>query len=281
MTLIIGMKCSDGVIVVGDRKVTDPSANEVTFEKKLMFPLPNSPVIVAAAGFTHLFKEFNRRLPEMVEQRQMDFYMLNINKLAELGENIEDYIQPTKEPETIQSNDSEIEQLPKKQESLQQNKKLPRLPYYYSIETFLIDCKLLIKQICGTSDLPDPLDVLVAVYSNNGARLHHIDSEGNEEEVGFCAIGSGTPFINLFKKNWSSDLSIAEASKEFCFAIKIIDKLKFDKFVGVEENLLPDMNVIIDDGRFGIFDLQDEETDDLKKKIKQRVNIMQDATNPI
>lgn len=55
MTLIIGARCKDGVVLIGDRKVTG-GIKEYT--NKIMRLSPTEPVVFTAAGVQFLFEEF-------------------------------------------------------------------------------------------------------------------------------------------------------------------------------------------------------------------------------
>lgn len=96
-TLIIGMRCPDGIVLVADRKVFDTESARTTYENKIIAPL-NLPVFVGAAGLTDLFREFNRKIPIVVERRQMMFALENQKVLRSVGLDIKDFLVRPKEP---------------------------------------------------------------------------------------------------------------------------------------------------------------------------------------
>lgn len=65
-TLIIGAKCSDGVVLVGDRKVTSDSGG--TFTEKIRQRVGVDWAIFGAAGIGTLFEEFLDTLPLKIER---------------------------------------------------------------------------------------------------------------------------------------------------------------------------------------------------------------------
>ncbi len=68
MILIIAFKCDEGVALVSDTKMTDTEGAE-SYEEKVFFPLGNRPMIIGAAGYRDLFREFNSKLPLRGEER--------------------------------------------------------------------------------------------------------------------------------------------------------------------------------------------------------------------
>ena len=104
MTLIIGAKCKDGVILVSDKKIVDNQTGEVEYKEKLFFPIEGASIVVGAAGYVNLFREFNSKLPYLLNEKITEYRIRNIAALAKIGENIEDYEMPIQKPEEIQGN---------------------------------------------------------------------------------------------------------------------------------------------------------------------------------
>jgi 20S proteasome alpha/beta subunit len=149
-------------------------------------------------------------------------------------------------------------------------------PKIYTIEDFIEDSQGLIVDLCTTADnrRVDFLDVLLTVYDNRKARtrLHHISSDGEEEERDWYSIGSGSPYANmLLNKFWKSDMTIEQILKLAYFCIFFVQDLNFDDGVGVENDNLPDNRVILNDGTFGEFTgfkkHEKEIADEIKNKI--------------
>jgi len=59
MTYILGAKCSDGVVLVADRKYINPITGEVKWIDKLF--MDASPVVVGSSGVSGLFSKFRDR----------------------------------------------------------------------------------------------------------------------------------------------------------------------------------------------------------------------------
>ncbi len=60
MTYILGAKCSDGVVLVGDTKVTIEEGADFAYSKKIANPLTT--VVMGSAGIGGLYKEFQNRI---------------------------------------------------------------------------------------------------------------------------------------------------------------------------------------------------------------------------
>lgn len=60
MTFILGAKCIDGAVMVGDTKVTIGEGTDYTYAQKLMRPFPIS--VLGASGATGLFNSFQSRM---------------------------------------------------------------------------------------------------------------------------------------------------------------------------------------------------------------------------
>jgi len=64
MTYIIGARCKDGVVLVGDRKVTLESGTDFDFEDKIFMDVSN--IIVGSSGVSGLFDKFRSRVSAYV-----------------------------------------------------------------------------------------------------------------------------------------------------------------------------------------------------------------------
>jgi hypothetical protein len=232
------MKCSDGVVLVADKKVFDLEEAKETFEDKIIAPLTTLPVFVSAAGVKDLFREFNRKIPIIVQEKAMEIAIKNEKALHEIGRKLEDFLVKPKEPEVQNIGDLEktqpIHQEPKKKEIF-------RPPYAYTGETFLDDCKGLIRNITekteGLYQIPS-IEVLL-VFNAGEPVLFYIDCYGRESQIdGYKAIGSGQPYVKLFfERLWDSKKSIQESIPLACLIIKFVEDLKLDSFVGVGKDV--------------------------------------------
>ena len=184
MTLIIGFKCIHGVALVSDTKITTvtssttaASTEDGDYASKILKPTIIPPFIIGAAGYIDLFREFNNKIPSLVDQKITETRILNIEALMKIGF----------------SRDQAIEYLIKPSTSIS------LIPFQYTYELFMDDCKNLIKSISSQrkQESPNPLEVLIGVKKgSNSPSLHYVDSDGHETEVdSYTAIGSGSPYV--------------------------------------------------------------------------------------
>ena len=76
MTLIIGARCKDGVVLIGDKKITE---GNTSIEQNKITILPFG-VAVSGAGYTDFFDKFSIKLNNYINQRG-----LNIENLKQEG----------------------------------------------------------------------------------------------------------------------------------------------------------------------------------------------------
>ena len=75
MALIIGLRFKDGVVLIADRKITENNG-KFSYGDKIKLPFGTA-LGFAAAGFEHKFKQFNRRIVEIVGEKQRQFQIKN------------------------------------------------------------------------------------------------------------------------------------------------------------------------------------------------------------
>ncbi len=68
MTYILGSKCTDGVVLVGDRKVTEEGGTDFFWEDKIFMDI--SPIIVGSSGVLGLFEKFRRRIANYISTQR-------------------------------------------------------------------------------------------------------------------------------------------------------------------------------------------------------------------
>lgn len=252
MTLIIGARFRDGVILISDRKVTEFNSGKHTFEKKLQTPL-NFSVVFGAAGYSHKFKQFNRMILDLVDQRIREFKVKNISYYKQ---NDIEYEEPTQVETKIEKlTTKEIENEGSKEEEAVTAIQTPDV-FIYTHELFIKDCSDLTRQLCiGKDGIARPdLDVLLGIHSRDRARIHHLDYLGEEQEVDFCAIGSGAAYVEIFlRKFWREEMSIEQIISLCFFCIFYVQDLNLEDGVGVEINSLPDHQVVTNDGVLGVW----------------------------
>jgi 20S proteasome alpha/beta subunit len=87
MTYILGAKCTDGVVLVGDTKIAVGEGTNYEYGKKLFKPFTS--VVMGASGASGLFSSFQNRMTVLV--RDQESRRINLNdheKLKTLAENV-------------------------------------------------------------------------------------------------------------------------------------------------------------------------------------------------
>ncbi|MCX6707474.1 MAG: hypothetical protein NT001_05035, partial [Candidatus Woesearchaeota archaeon] len=202
---------------------------------------------------------FNRRILELIDQRQRETKLKNRAYYNEHGlKYVETKIEKL-EPKKL--NTQEIEK-----ENTQKRLKSPSEDIFvYSTEDFIKDCSILTKELCTADDntTRSDLDILLAINTVK-ARIHHIDFFGQEQEVDFCAIGSGSAYVESFlKRFWSESMTIEQIIRLCFFCIYYVQDLKLDSGVGMEGGVFPDYLVITHDGQIAFWkDLEKAEVRD-------------------
>ncbi|MCW6160286.1 MAG: hypothetical protein LVQ95_04335 [Candidatus Micrarchaeales archaeon] len=208
MTLIIGFKCEDSVVLVSDTKIIDSGGKEI-FSSKLGNPISNPPVIVGAAGDVDLFREFGRKLPEIVYTHKKEIDAKNLKLLIDTGIDSKEALQriynktyypyyyglpQLQQPQVASTPQTTYQYL------------LPPVdtkditPYQYSTELLLDDCRELTKNL-NHRMYDEVIDVLVGFKAPNTpeASLHLISHTGKEREVeSYEAIGIGDGCAEMF-----------------------------------------------------------------------------------
>lgn len=89
MTLIIGSKCHDGIVLVGDTKITVEGGTSYSYTKKIV--APSKEIVIATAGSTGFARTFQSRLilgiGKISKQKEKESVNLN-EELILLAENI-------------------------------------------------------------------------------------------------------------------------------------------------------------------------------------------------
>lgn len=68
MTYILGAKCKDGIVLIGDTKITIEGGTDFSYDKKIIVPIDLNNVVMGSAGAGGLFEEFQRRIQTRVKQ---------------------------------------------------------------------------------------------------------------------------------------------------------------------------------------------------------------------
>lgn len=258
MTLIIGMKYKEGIVLIGDTKISGRS--EAFHENKIVTPVPNIQVAVGSAGFTQLAKEFSTKIQVRVTERLAEYRIKNMRDLFGTGIDI-----------------AEIESGKRKDVTL---------PYLYKGVDFLDDCATLTKKLSDTGKVynKNPLESLVALFLPPGTdnpeidfMLYQIDCNGFKVEVPFSSIGSGTDHIgDYLEKNYRKDISLSDAILLGTFLIKFVEVLEFDGTVGLEKGKLPQV-FLMHKTYFGDYEVPKPEKDKILKEIETRLTKIRDS----
>lgn len=275
MTLVIGAKYKGGVILVADRKVTNPNSHKPEWVTKLKQPYANSAICFGATGYKSKYDQFNRKILQIVGEHMRETELMNRGLYKK--NNLE-YPETEQEEEVDKTLDmADVENKPEKKES----KKQEILQVHdYTMENFLEDSQDLIRRLCTEPNglIRSDLEALVILYNNDETRLHHLDFDGSEEELDYYAIGSGANYVNLFlSKFWHSEITIDQILKLAYFCIYYVQDLKFDNGVGVEEGILPDHFGIADGGNFGYYKGFRGKEIEIINEVRNQVNKFEDV----
>lgn len=258
MTLIIGINCKDGVVLVSDTKITDTESTTPIFDRKILTPLEKTPFVVGAAGYTNLFNEFNRKIPLVVNQRLNEFRIKNINALLESGLNREQaiiYLQRTEKKIENAQQPIELSEDIVIPEAKSYITPIP-IPYIYSDEHFLDDCRKLIESVSSQSveEGAYPLDILIGTHkAPNCPSLHYVDCHGHENEVEtYRAIGSGSSHVRqFFDLLYDYDKGMTELITYAYLVITYVQDIAKDPYVGYSDTNPPEAVTVFNDGRYG------------------------------
>lgn len=252
MTLIIGFVCQEGIGLVSDTKVTNTETMEPTFTQKILMPLKETPFIVGAAGYSDLFNEFYRKVPDKVEQRIKQYKIANIEQLMRTGLSRQEAVSKVKllqksitaTQQSLMVGGEKIEKTPTIIDDVE-------LPYDYSAENFLDDCKDLIRTITQNSGYSNPIELLIGLKSDvrSFPQLFRMDARGRESEVDtFTAIGSGEPHVRMFfSRLYNPEKSLHELATDAIRTIVYVQDMARENTVGFSESYPPDVVVIDSD----------------------------------
>jgi 20S proteasome alpha/beta subunit len=237
MTLVIGFRCKDGVVLVADRKITDTESAAPIWGSKIRKPMQTEPVIFGAAGEVNLFREFERKIFPQMQQSVTEYYVQNIKALTESG----------------LSREEAMEQLSSQDVSKVARGKIPA-PYVYNANAFIDDCRKLINSITGqVRGYPHgSLRVLLSIFNNGKATLHEIDPFGNEGQIeDYAAIGAGSPFVKtFFDRMYRRDFNSTDKLLRLSFlAIRFTEKIAREASVGYTKEYPPEAFQVSNNGR--------------------------------
>lgn len=257
MTLLIGFKCADGIALVSDTKIIDTESGNISYNSKILTPLQDTPCMVGLAGYMNLFEEFNRKIPDLVKQRIAEIRISNVEELIKTGLTRKESIEYVASREKCMSSTLRLIKNDSKNEcEINSDAVEIELPYHYSEENFIDDCRLLIKQISSQNESnEDSLEILIGIRRPNDEKLHlhQIFSDGTEiESDTYLAIGSGyqyaeTLFGQMYDYKKEMSVLITEAFRTILYAV-LVGK---ENLVGYTKDHPPEAVVIHNDGTYG------------------------------
>jgi hypothetical protein len=267
MTLIIGFKCKQGVALVSDTKIVDIESGESDYASKILTPLMRTPFIIGAAGLSDLFRQFNRQIPQIVNQRLNEFRINNIEALIRSGLSRDDAILYHKQIETPQlektSQPVALEEVTKKPKPQKEITPIA-IPFVYSYDLLMNDCQQVIRGISEQmrTEVANPLDILIGVKGPYPyPSLHYIDCLGHEHEIDkYYSIGSGNPHVRqFFDRLWNFDKDIFELIGLAFYTIAYVRDIAKDNYVGFREDKPPEAVIVGYDGSYGRVRFENEQ----------------------
>ena len=284
MTLIIGFKCVDGIALVSDTKIIDTESGNISYDSKILTPLEDTPCMVGLAGYMNLFEEFNRKIPYIVKQRISEIRISNVEELIKTGLSRKESIEyVTSREKCLSSILKKIENDSKNECIVNPNIAEIELPYQYSEENFIDDCKSLIKQISSQNEnIEDSLEILIGIRRPRDKKLHmhQIFSDSSEiESDEYLVIGSGyqyaeTVFGQVYDYNKKMSVLITEAFRTILYAV-MVGK---ESLVGYTHENPPEAVVIHNDGTYGkvLFENESVVVNEIEQEME---NIVQQIKN--
>jgi hypothetical protein len=245
MTFILGAKCSDGVVLVGDTKIILNDERRPLYSKKLDVPLAKSDIheesnindiVMGSAGLKMLYEDFKNRL-----QTRVNITLNNNSNVKTIKEESKDKI--------------------RRLQSLQEIDKIRQLESYQMVYPIEEDCisihtgqgfKILVESIFnemnknyeyGHDGIMSELELICA---------HRMDSLKSELVTftppyglptpidKYKVIGHGEQYIRLFlQEMWNPQLTMEQTAKLGIFLIKLIRDRNLDNSVGFNDEYLP------------------------------------------
>ena len=200
MTYILGARCSDGVVLVGDTKVTIEGGADFAYSKKITRPLAT--VVMGSAGIGGLYKDFQNRM---------------VSTLIQYDKEQEDY--PEEERTPLITTEEEF--------SVIVTRVIRDMHNNYDEDRHLIINNLMI--ICGSRI--GSVEAQLTTFSPYGFP---------EPVNKIRAIGHGEPFGAVFLKQlWNERMNMEETAKLGLFIIKFLDETGLDNSVGYNKEFLP------------------------------------------
>jgi 20S proteasome alpha/beta subunit len=239
MTYILGARCKDGVVLVGDTKVTVGGGTDFQFGKKIVRPLPN--VIMGSAGASGMYKAVQDRIITALIQMERE------SSERARQENIRPLPAIVTEEEFYTLVNQVIRQMHRD----------------FDEDRYMITYNLMI--LCASR------------IGKPEAQITAFTGDGVPEPVNdYMVIGHGEPYGSVFlKKLWKKTMNMEQTAKLGIFILKYIQDMHLDSSVGYNMEYLPQVVYIPDIhlpkslSMLSPLECSDEEFEDMKIKYQK------------
>lgn len=235
--------------------------------------------MVGVAGKLSLFKEFQRKLPDLVAEKKRKIDSENFKTLMANGipkeeayglvYNKEHYFSPYPQPtylnhlQPLEAKSIGVVSVPAITKPLQASasafaisalpspQQLPTLvdseklmTYKYTSENLLDDSKALIQRL-NSRPTAYPLEALIGLNDEHKQpSLHYIDPYGGEQEIeeDYFAIGSGAPYVKMFfDRYYDAHKSLGELIQLSYLALVYAKEIALEDSVGWNKKYPPEV----------------------------------------
>ena len=205
MTTIIGGKCTDGVVLIADRKVIRQDGPD-TYRDKIFSPY--HPIIIGSAGNNDLIDKFIQKA---------------FTKAQEMHE------------KSIQGSFAPVSGSVFWSKTQDANRAINYIEYLNELEDVVRNINDAHKYGLDPNSL---IDCLIGVWTQDrGSKLSYISPKGLQSDVeDYRVIGSGEPYSHVFLRSLlepSEQLTMLEFAKIGYFVIKWLDRFEVDKGTGL------------------------------------------------
>lgn len=211
MTCIIGGKCTDGVALIGDKKITDEKTNQVEYKEKLFIFKKEGffyPIVVGSSGTVSLYDKFRREA------------IYELEKISP---------PPSFSPRGFSSTgfNSSVSGTLYAYSSMDNPRQVILYPYLEKLEEIIRKYKKTYGQ---------RFDVLFAAQlKDSGAIISYIRDDGLTDDIHeYKTIGSGEIPASVFLRSlYTKYMTMTQFAKLSFFIIKYIEEQGIDNQVGV------------------------------------------------
>ncbi|MFL6349628.1 MAG: hypothetical protein ACJ72X_15205, partial [Nitrososphaeraceae archaeon] len=254
MTCIIGGKCSDGVVLIADRKSVDLDTGlcDSDVDKLFIFHKDSFyyPIVIGSAGRAELDKKFKDEALDTLRRMSSMQATHNFKVQGPSDTDFNAMISGTIYPYSNMSENNT-------------GKEVILTPYISKLEDIVKKYK---REYSS-----QPFDVLFAAQIQyKGAVLFYIPRDGVSDKIDkFKVIGSGEIPANVFLKSTDpSNMTMEQFAKWGYFIIKYIEEKGIDNYVGVGQ-YKPQIYFIPNQGHLGQAQAQFLDKCEASKKIMQ------------